>query len=132
MKTLHGIHTRGFPNCFIVSNSQSGFTVNYPHMLNEQAKHLAHIVAECLGSQVRAVEVTEEAQTEWVETILSMAVQREKFAAECTPGYYNNEGKPNPKAIQNSPYGAGPIAFVKVLEEWRAAGDLAGLEVRRD
>ncbi len=132
VKTLHGIHTRGFPNCFIVSNSQSGFTVNYPHMLNEQAKHLAHIVAECLGSQVRAVEVTEEAQTEWVETILSMAVQREKFAAECTPGYYNNEGKPNPKAIQNSPYGAGPIAFVKVLEEWRAAGDLAGLEVRRD
>ncbi len=132
VKTLHGIHTRGFPNCFIVSNSQSGFTVNYPHMLNEQAKHLAHIVAECLDSQVRAIEVTEEAQTEWVETILSMAVQREKFAAECTPGYYNNEGKPNPKAIQNSPYGAGPIAFVKVLEDWRAEGSMTGLEVRRD
>ena len=132
VKTLHGIHTRGFPNCFIVSNSQSGFTVNYPHMLNEQAKHLAHIVGQCLDAQVRAVEVSEEAQTEWVETILSMAVQREKFAAECTPGYYNNEGKPNPKAIQNSPYGAGPIAFVKVLEDWRAGGDMTGLEVRRD
>ena len=76
--------------------------------------------------------VTEEAQTEWVKTILSMAIQREKFAAECTPGYYNNEGKPNPKAIQNSPYGAGPIAFVKVLEDWRAEGDMTGLEVRRD
>lgn len=82
MKALHGIHTRGFPNCFIVSNSQSGFTVNYPHMLNAQAKHLAHIVGQYLESQVRAVEVSEEAQTEWVETIPSMAVQREKFAAE--------------------------------------------------
>ncbi len=132
VKTLHGIHTRGFPNCFIISNSQSGFTVNYPHMLNEQANHLAHIVSQCLDSQVRAVEVSEEAQTGWVETIISMAVHREKFAAECTPGYYNNEGKPNPKAIQNSPYGAGPIAFVKVLEEWRTDGGMAGLEVRRD
>jgi cyclohexanone monooxygenase len=132
VKTLHGFHTRGFPNCFIVSNSQSGFTVNYPHMLNEQAKHLAYLVNECLETQVRAVEVSEEAQSEWVATIRSLSIQREKFAAECTPGYYNNEGKPNPVAVQNSPYGAGPIAFVKVLEDWRADGSLAGLEVRRD
>jgi cyclohexanone monooxygenase len=132
VKTLHGFHTRGFPNCFIVSNSQSGFTVNFPHMLNEQARHLAHVVSQCLESQVRAVEVTEEAEAAWVRTILSLAIQREKFAAECTPGYYNNEGKPNPLAVQNSPYGAGPVAFVKVLEDWRAEGTLAGLEIRRD
>ncbi len=132
VKTLHGFHTHGFPNCFIVSNSQSGFTVNYPHMLNEQARHLAHIVRQCLETQVRSVEVSEESQNAWVETIKSLAVQRETFAAECTPGYYNNEGKPNPLAVQNSAYGAGPIAFVKVLEDWRAAGDLAGLEIQRD
>ena len=132
VKTLHGFHTRGFPNCFIVSNSQSGFTVNYPHMLNEQARHLAHIVSQCLDTQVRSVEVSQESQDAWVDTIKSLAVQREKFAAECTPGYYNNEGKPNPLAVQNSAYGAGPIAFVKVLEDWRAAGDLAGLEIQRD
>jgi cyclohexanone monooxygenase len=101
-------------------------------MLNEQARHLAHVVSQCLESQVRAVEVTEEAEAAWVRTILSLAIQREKFAAECTPGYYNNEGKPNPLAVQNSPYGAGPVAFVKVLEEWRAEGTLAGLEIRRD
>jgi cyclohexanone monooxygenase len=132
VKTLHGFHTRGFPNCFIVSNSQSGFTVNYPHMLNEQARHLAYVVNQCLETQVRSIEVSEAAQSAWVETIKSLAVQREKFAAECTPGYYNNEGKPNPKAVQNSAYGAGPIAFVKVLEGWRADGGLEGLEVKRD
>ena len=42
VSSLHGMHTRGFPNCFIVSNAQSGFTANYPHMLNEQSKHLAY------------------------------------------------------------------------------------------
>jgi cyclohexanone monooxygenase len=108
VKTLHGFHTRGFPNCFIVSNSQSGFTVNFPHMLNEQAKHLAHLVSQCLETQVRTVEVAEEAEAAWVETILSLAIQREKFAAECTPGYYNNEGRPNPLAVQNSPWRRAP------------------------
>ncbi len=100
-------------------------------MLNEQAKHLAYIVNHALETQARAVEVSEEAQAEWVETIRALAVQREKFAAECTPGYYNNEGKPNPLAVQNSPYGAGPVAFVKVLEDWRAEGTLKGLEITR-
>ena len=32
--TLHGLHSRGFPNCFIFSLTQSGFTVNFPHMLD--------------------------------------------------------------------------------------------------
>jgi cyclohexanone monooxygenase len=131
VKTLHGFHTRGFPNCFIVSHSQSGFTVNFPHMLNEQAKHMAYIVGHALETQVRTLEVSEEAQAGWVKTIHDLAIQREKFAAECTPGYYNNEGKPNPVAVQNGAYGAGPIAFVKLLEDWRAAGALEGLEVGR-
>ena len=131
VRTLHGFHARGFPNCFIVSHTQSGFTVNFPHMLNEQSKHLAYIVSHALATQVRALEVSEAAQAEWVQTILDLAVQREKFAAECTPGYYNNEGKPNPKAVQNGFYGAGPVAFVKLLEDWRADGGMKGLEITR-
>jgi cyclohexanone monooxygenase len=131
VRTLHGFHTRGFPNCFIVSNAQSGFTVNFPHMLDEQARHLAHIISHGLETQVRSFEVSEAAEAEWVQAVLDLAVQREKFAAECTPGYYNNEGKPNPKAVQNGPYGAGPVAFVKVLEDWRAEGTMKGLEITR-
>jgi cyclohexanone monooxygenase len=129
VRTFHGLHARGFPNCFIVSNAQSGFTVNFPHMLNEQARHIAWIVAQCQARQVRTIEASEEAEEAWVKTIVSLAVMREKFAAECTPGYYNNEGQPNPKAVQNGFYGAGPIAFVKTLEDWRAAGTMEGLEV---
>jgi len=131
VKSLHGMHAHGFPNCLIVSNSQSGFTANYPHMLNEQAKHLAYIVGQCLDTQVRSIEVAKAAEDEWVDTVRKVAIQREKFAAECTPGYYNNEGQPNPKAVQNGPYGAGPIKFVQLLEGWRAEGTMPGLEVKR-
>ncbi|UTP37760.1 NAD(P)/FAD-dependent oxidoreductase [Phenylobacterium sp. LH3H17] len=130
LSTLHGMHVRGFPNCFVFSNSQSGFTVNFPHMMNEQSKHLAYIVKHCLDHQVRTVETSEAAETEWVETIISTAILRQKFAEECTPGYYNNEGKPSASAVRNGPYGKGPIAFTKLLEEWRADGGLPGLELR--
>ena len=38
VRTLHGMHTRDFPNLFIFSPAQAGFTVNFPHALNEQAE----------------------------------------------------------------------------------------------
>ncbi len=130
--TLHGLHSRGFPNLFIVSNSQSGFTVNFPHIMNDQARHIAYIVEHCLKSQVKAVEASEAAEAAWVETIVDSAIFRQKFQEECTPGYYNNEGKPSPLAARNGPYGKGSIAFVKLLEDWRAEGKLAGLEMASD
>ncbi len=132
LSTLHGLHSRGFPNCFIISNAQSGFTVNFPHVMNDQAKHIAYIVEHCLETQVKAVEASEAAEAAWVETIIDSAIQRQKFAEECTPGYYNNEGKPSPLAARNGPYGKGSIAFIKLLEEWRADGSLQGLEQHRE
>ena len=46
----------------------------------------------------------------------------------CTPGYYNNEGRPNPIAARGAPYGGGSIAFWKLLADWRDAGDFEGVE----
>jgi len=129
VSTLHGMHSRDFPNCFLISNAQSGFTANYPHMLNEQSKHLAYVIAEATARQAKTVETSVEAEAEWVETILKLAIMRQKFAEECTPGYYNNEGQPAAAAVRNGPYGAGSIAFIKVLEDWRAEGELKGLEL---
>ena len=131
VSTLHGMHVNGFPNLLIMSNSQSGFTVNYPHMLNAQAQHLAYIVSECVQGQARTVETTKEAEEAWVQTIIDSALMRQKFQEECTPGYYNNEGKPSALAARNGPYGKGSIAFIALMEEWRAAGDMAGLAVDR-
>jgi hypothetical protein len=49
----------------------------------------------------------------------------------CTPGYYNNEVKPNPTASYANPYGGGSIKFWELLAEWRNAGTFEGLEFGR-
>jgi cation diffusion facilitator CzcD-associated flavoprotein CzcO len=127
--TFHGFHSRGFPNCFIVSIVQSGFSVNFPHMLDEQARHLAYILQEARGRGVTRVETSRQAEDDWVRTIVDLSQMNLKFLEACTPGYYNNEGKPAERSARNGSYGAGSPAFIRVLEEWRADGDLAGLEL---
>lgn len=129
VSTLHGMHVNGFPNCFIFSNVQSGFTANFPHMINEQSRHLAYIITNAQGRQATKVEATEEAEAAWVEKIMSLAIMRQKFQEECTPGYYNNEGKPSALAARNGSYGAGSMAFIKVIEQWRDEGGLQGLSL---
>ncbi len=129
VSTFHGLTTRGFPNAFLIQPSQSGFAANFPHMIDEQSRHIAYVIRQSLDRQARSVEPTAEAEADWVKTIIDVAIFRQKFQEECTPGYYNNEGKPNPLAVRNGPYGKGPIAYVKVLEAWRAQGDLPGLEL---
>ena len=51
------------------------------------------------------------------------------FLEECTPGYYNNEGKPGERSGQNGFYGGGSVEFFQILRDWRAEGELAGLEL---
>ncbi|MEO7025951.1 MAG: monooxygenase, partial [Caulobacteraceae bacterium] len=129
VSTLHGFLSRGFPNCFIVSNAQSGFTANFPHMLNEQSLHVAYIIRQGLDRRAKAIEPSAEAEAAWVGSVVDCAIPRQKYQEMCTPGYYNNEGQPSALAARNGPYGLGPIAFVKLLEDWRAEGAMAGLEV---
>ncbi len=126
-RTFHGFHSHGFPNCFIVSGVQSGFTVNFPHMLEEQARHIAHILEHAQTNDIRRIEVTEESEEWWVERIISLSQNNIQFLESCTPGYYNNEGKPAARGVQSGSYGGGPVAFVQVLEQWRAEGDMRGL-----
>ncbi len=128
-KSFHGMHVRGFPNCFITSNTQSGFTPSYPHMLNEQAKHIAYLIKTGIDNKVTTMEASPAAEKEWIETIIRLARRNTDFLSSCTPGYYNNEGKPSERSAQDGFYGGGSIEFIKVLEGWRAAGGLKGLEV---
>ncbi|MEM1229881.1 MAG: NAD(P)/FAD-dependent oxidoreductase [Pseudomonadota bacterium] len=129
VETLHGLHTHGFPNCFIIGHAQSAFTVNFPHAMDEQAKHIAYIVEQCQGRNLARVEAEREAETAWVAEIVQLATLNESYQAECTPGYYNNEGKPNPVAVKSSPYGAGSVAFFQRMAAWRDDGSMAGLKL---
>jgi len=129
--TYHGFYTNGFPNCFFMGMTQTGLTANIPHMLNEQAQHIAYVINHAMSSNVRAVEASKQAEDEWVSTCQQKARLGERFYAECTPGYYNNEGKPGEtgNGFLNGQYGGGPVEFFKILDNWRKEGELRGLEV---
>ncbi len=129
-RTYHGMHSHGFPNSFLMGTLQTAFTANYPHSLNEQSKHIAYIVSQALEGNHQVVEATAEAEAQWVDTIVQMARMNEKFLADCTPGYYNNEGKPSERSSQNSSYGGGPVKFFQLLEDWREDGTMQGLDIR--
>ena len=129
MKSLHGLHTRGFPNLFIISNAQAAFTTNFPHAMDESAQHIGYIVNQCLSGNISTIEPSEEAEEAWVQEIISLARLSESYQASCTPGYYNNEGKPNPRSIQNASYGKGPNPFFKRMKSWREEGGMQGLEL---
>ena len=131
-RTLHGMHAHGFPNCFfIMSMVQSGFTVNFTHGLGDTAKHLAFIISRAINEGIESVEVSKAAESEWVDRVVTLAGQRGDFMQNCTPGYYNNEGKPGPASKQNGFYFGEPGEFMKILEDCRAEGGMTGLEIRR-
>jgi hypothetical protein len=99
-------------------------------MLNEQSKHIAYIVKQAHERGVSRIEVSQAAEQEWVDTVISLARFAKDFLESCTPGYYNNEGKLSDRSAQNGFYGGGSVEFFRILQEWRAKGGLEGLELR--
>ena len=128
MKTLHGFYSAGFPNVFHMGLTQNALTANFPHMLEEQARHIAEVIQHAKTHEARCIEPTAEAEAEWCETIKQKAVNNLGFLQECTPGYYNNEGKPGAtKGFVSEQYGGGPVEFYNMVREWRANGEMKGL-----
>lgn len=131
MRSLHGLAVNGFPNMFLMGPGQAGFTANYPHLLHEQAVQIAYILSEVSARQAAVFQPTAEAEAGWVDAIIAKAVMRQQFLEECTPGYYNNEGKPGDRAAQNNSYGEGPNAYFRILKAWREGGGMDGLALEQ-
>jgi cation diffusion facilitator CzcD-associated flavoprotein CzcO len=130
IRTLHGLQSSDFPNCFFLGFTQTAVTVSVPHALNEQAKHVMYILDEVRRREAATVEATAEAEAAWLTEMRDKARLGVRFYAACTPGYYNNEGSlGNPNGFFAGTYGAGPIKFLQILDEWRADGRLDGLSV---
>ncbi|MDQ1425285.1 MAG: hypothetical protein QOD72_2783 [Acidimicrobiaceae bacterium] len=131
LRTMHGLQSNGFPNCFFLGFTQTAVTVSVPYALNEQAKHVTYIMEEARRRGARTVEASLEGEQAWLEEMRSKARLAEKFYSSCTPGYYNNEGNlGNPLGFFAGMYGAGPIKFFRLLDEWRADQQLAGVDLR--
>ncbi|HEY1752788.1 MAG TPA: NAD(P)/FAD-dependent oxidoreductase [Caulobacteraceae bacterium] len=128
LRTLHGLTSHGFPNCFFLGFTQTAITISVPQALNEQANHVAYIVAEAKARGAAVVEPTAEAEAAYVDEVRSLARMGQRFYTECTPGYYNSEGAADNRAgFFSDMYGAGPLRFFELLAEWRASGELPGM-----
>jgi cation diffusion facilitator CzcD-associated flavoprotein CzcO len=131
MRSKHGIHVHGFPNAFFVQPAQGANLIsNVPHNLTEAARTIAVMVSHARMIGAREIEVTREAEDRWVELLLT-GFGRMIGSQDCTPGYYNNEGRePGPAAKLNVGYPAGPSAYFKYIDAWRSNGQFEGLEFR--
>lgn len=128
-KTLHGFYSHGFPNLFQLGPLQNASSVNFVHVLDEQATHVAAVVRAARDRRALRVEPSAEAEAAWVATIRQKAADLYRFQAECTPGYYNNEGWPRERSES---YGDGPVAFHALLAKWRTNGGLSEVLVDGD
>ncbi len=132
MRTLHGMHVRGFPNLFVIGITQAGNLIsNITSNLVESGTSIAAVVAHALEVGAEEVEVTQEAEDEWI-ALLEGNERAFLGNPECTPGYYNNEGGPigRKERLSASGYPAGPVAFFEFIDRWRTDGRFEGLEFR--
>jgi len=71
------------------------------------------------------------AEQSWVQ-MLEAAPQSLLDDPHCTPGYYNNEGKPmgRRELLNEGRYPGGPVAYFHYIDAWRRSGEFEGLEFR--
>ncbi|MCG8314398.1 MAG: hypothetical protein MI976_14420, partial [Pseudomonadales bacterium] len=138
-KTFHGIMTHGFPNLFVIGLNQGGLNSSLTVNFEEQSRHAAFIINQAKEKGAITVEPSKAAQDEYIQHIRETAVDRTEWIRSCTPGYFNNEGKPDVDENGNEKYrfylgeiyGPGWDAFMKLLEDWRNDGDLNGLTLTK-
>jgi cation diffusion facilitator CzcD-associated flavoprotein CzcO len=129
MRSLHGIHVRGFPNVFIIQPTQGANLIsNVPHNIVDSARTISLIIAHALDHGFRAVEPSRAAEEDWLG-LLASGPDSILGGPDCTPGYYNNEGQ-HPAAFAGRGYPYGPNAYFAYIASWRASGTFAGLEFR--
>ncbi|MER6234964.1 NAD(P)/FAD-dependent oxidoreductase [Streptomyces clavifer] len=115
-RTLHGFTSNGFPNLIQMGSLHNASSVNFTHILDEQAVHAAALVAAA-EAEGALLEPSPGAEDAWQAVLADGAPDHEWFHAECTPGYYNREGLGRPNSASAYPHGA--VAFHELLRQWR-------------
>jgi cyclohexanone monooxygenase len=132
-KTLHGMTTHGFPNLFFGGGFiQSALNASTTEQMNRHCEHVAYMIGEARRQNAELVEPTEEAQAAWVDHVHATAFDNSAFTRSCTPSYFNGEGDAKKSRwYAGETYGPGWEAFMALLADWRAGGDLVGLTITR-
>ena len=132
MKSLHGIHVHGFPNLFVLQPWQGAALIsNVPHNFTEAGATIARMIRHAIDEGFQEIEVTQKAQDAWIKLLRRGRGPMLGMLADCTPGYYNNEGQPLGEGAELMVgHPRGPMAFFKYLKKWRRSGKFKGLEFR--
>ena len=131
MRTYHGLMSHGFPNCYHMGFTQTGYTPNFTYMLDNQSRHIAAVFADMQARGLKSLDPTLQAEEDYLALVTAPNAMTDYLAA-CTPGYYNAEGnaKANNDGFLQGHYPDGGLRFYQMLAEWRAKGDYTGLVVR--
>ena len=130
-KTLHGMTTHNFPNMFFTGYVQGGLNGTTTLQFGRQVSHAAHIISQALEQGITAVEPTQEAQDDYVREFHEKALDLSMILNDCTPSYFTNEGEKEAKWFLFRGWGPGWDDFQRILTEWRARGDFAGMKLDR-
>ncbi|MCC6706714.1 MAG: NAD(P)/FAD-dependent oxidoreductase [Gammaproteobacteria bacterium] len=130
LRTFHGFHAHGFPNCYHMGLTQTGLAPNFTYMLDRQATHIAYLLKELKARGKQVLETSLKAEDEWQDIVHKPNFMAD-YLAKCTPGYYNAEGKVGDgksRGFFEEQY-EGAAQFYAMLERWRKDDRLDGLEL---
>lgn len=130
--TFHGWAGHDFPNFMIISPLQAGGNPNYTHNAGEMAMHLVYLMDQVKKRDIKTMEPSRQAEEDWVKAVVETQGARGEFLKDCTPGYYNDEGKVDAVTLRNQPYGGGPQAYLGILKAWRDEDKLDGMLLKFD
>jgi cyclohexanone monooxygenase len=134
VRTLHGLMTDKFPNCFIMGGNQHApAALNAVHLLDEQAIHVSYVIGEMRRRKLTTIEPDPAAIDDYTNAIKTAPenTAQVEYYASCTPGYYNGEGKATKTEdlFLGAKYPKGAMAFYQMLTDWRASGQLPDMKV---
>lgn len=123
-KTYRSHCSSGFPNLFFLNGPQGTFTVNFVYCLDEAALHIAHVISRTRAAGKTRCDVKQSVEDDWVDQMWALGTTSTGQVPPCTPGYYNAEGRVDPKGTRR-PAASKPGSarkFFKTLERERKEG----------
>ena len=126
--TLHGQHVHGFPNFLLSTSRQASWDNNFPYPQEVVATHLAKLIRAVMDAGIDTFEATADAEADWVRFHEEVSAPLHQTWLECTPSYFNQEGKVDARTLRNGALGASPTELREILAKFREAG-MPGLTI---
>ena len=139
--TLIGVATNQFPNLFFNAISGFGSSFNLTSTNDVNARLVANIISQA-SRRARdpnklIIEATKVGEDEYIEEVKKRALALSVIAT-CTPGYFSEEGSASRShstegssdSAKYAPWGGGARDFSRMVEAYKAKGDLKGFSIR--